>query len=221
MRVCNCVAIEDKMVNAARGLSLRLLPIGAGALQIAFYAFGSAVIDRSGWQGFKHKIDKDFISTYLAELVIWPAFQVWGLNSLLTHCDQQQWHCQVDAFCAALCPVFLLLPLIDKPSMSPEAICVSISTLCQLEMHSVQTFNFVKVPVQHQLLAVNFMTLVDASFLSWARNQENWEGCQPVDECKPEYKYSAFCISNKSIVQNSAKRARTAWGAPTSQLQGA
>uniref|UniRef100_A0A7S3VGX4 Peroxisomal membrane protein MPV17 n=1 Tax=Dunaliella tertiolecta TaxID=3047 RepID=A0A7S3VGX4_DUNTE len=78
---------------------------------IAFYAFGSAVIDRSGWQGFKHKIDKDFISTYLAELVIWPAFQ---------------------------------------------------------------TFNFVKVPVQHQLLAVNFMTLVDASFLSWARNQENW-----------------------------------------------
>eukprot|EP00967_Tisochrysis_lutea_P141630 scaffold260522_cov19-Tisochrysis_lutea.AAC.1 len=138
MRVCNCVAIEDKMVNAARGLSLRLLPIGAGALQIAFYAFGSAVIDRSGWQGFKHKIDKDFISTYLAELVIWPAFQVWGLNSLLTHCDQQQWHCQVDAFCAALCPVFLLLPLIDKPSMSPEAICVSISTLCQLEMHSVQ-----------------------------------------------------------------------------------
>ncbi|KAF5836930.1 hypothetical protein DUNSADRAFT_5261 [Dunaliella salina] len=79
--------------------------------RIAFYAFGSAAIDRSGWQGFKHKIDKDFLSTYMAELVIWPAFQ---------------------------------------------------------------TFNFVKIPVQHQLLAVNFMTLVDASFLSWARNQENW-----------------------------------------------
>uniref|UniRef100_A0A7S0RWM4 Peroxisomal membrane protein MPV17 n=1 Tax=Chlamydomonas leiostraca TaxID=1034604 RepID=A0A7S0RWM4_9CHLO len=37
-----------------------------------------------------------------------------------------------------------------------------------------QTFNFTKIPVNHQLLAVNCMTLVDASFLSWARSQENW-----------------------------------------------
>eukprot|EP00195_Chlamydomonas_chlamydogama_P009999 CAMPEP_0202906670 /NCGR_PEP_ID=MMETSP1392-20130828/39933_1 /ASSEMBLY_ACC=CAM_ASM_000868 /TAXON_ID=225041 /ORGANISM="Chlamydomonas chlamydogama, Strain SAG 11-48b" /LENGTH=189 /DNA_ID=CAMNT_0049595297 /DNA_START=112 /DNA_END=681 /DNA_ORIENTATION=- len=37
-----------------------------------------------------------------------------------------------------------------------------------------QTFNFIKIPVEHQLLAVNLMTLVDASFLSWARNQDDW-----------------------------------------------
>lgn len=37
-----------------------------------------------------------------------------------------------------------------------------------------QTLNFTRIPVQHQLLAVNFMTLLDASFLSWARCQEDW-----------------------------------------------
>lgn len=39
-----------------------------------------------------------------------------------------------------------------------------------------QTANFRLVPVRHQLLAVNGMTLLDASFLAWARNQEDWLG---------------------------------------------
>lgn len=38
----------------------------------------------------------------------------------------------------------------------------------------VQSVNFWKVPVQHQLLVVNSATVVDAAFMSWARNQEDW-----------------------------------------------
>ncbi|KAI8476925.1 MAG: hypothetical protein J3K34DRAFT_381933 [Monoraphidium minutum] len=38
----------------------------------------------------------------------------------------------------------------------------------------VQSVNFWKVPVKHQLLVVNSMTVVDAAFMSWARNQEDW-----------------------------------------------
>jgi protein Mpv17 len=30
------------------------------------------------------------------------------------------------------------------------------------------------VPLAHQLLAVNFMTLLDAAFMSWARTQDDW-----------------------------------------------
>eukprot|EP00877_Chromochloris_zofingiensis_P012735 jgi/Chrzof1/7715/Cz02g34010.t1 len=38
----------------------------------------------------------------------------------------------------------------------------------------VQTINFAKVPVHHQLLVVNSMTMLDAAFMSWARNQDDW-----------------------------------------------
>lgn len=41
-------------------------------------------------------------------------------------------------------------------------------------LHRAQAFNFTRIPVEHQLLAVNCMTLLDASFLSWARNQDDW-----------------------------------------------
>jgi protein Mpv17 len=75
---------------------------------IAFYAWGSYMMDRTGWAGFSSKMTQDFVPTYLAELCIWPGFQ---------------------------------------------------------------TFNFVKIPIRHQLLAVNCMTLVDATFLAWARSQ--------------------------------------------------
>ncbi|GIL58953.1 hypothetical protein Vafri_13955 [Volvox africanus] len=37
-----------------------------------------------------------------------------------------------------------------------------------------QAFNFTRIPVEHQLLAVNGATLIDACFLSWARSQEDW-----------------------------------------------
>ncbi|GBF91276.1 hypothetical protein Rsub_03596 [Raphidocelis subcapitata] len=37
-----------------------------------------------------------------------------------------------------------------------------------------QSLNFWKVPVQHQLLVVNSFTVLDAAFMSWARNQEDW-----------------------------------------------
>lgn len=30
--------------------------------------------------------------------------------------------------------------------------------------------------MQHQLLVVNSMTVVDAAFMSWARNQDDWFG---------------------------------------------
>ncbi len=33
-----------------------------------------------------------------------------------------------------------------------------------------------QVPLQHQLLVVNTMTIADAAFMSWARNQEDWLG---------------------------------------------
>lgn len=38
----------------------------------------------------------------------------------------------------------------------------------------VQSFNFSLVPLQHQLLVINFFTIIDAAFMSWARNQEDW-----------------------------------------------
>ncbi|KAK9841824.1 hypothetical protein WJX81_005480 [Elliptochloris bilobata] len=37
-----------------------------------------------------------------------------------------------------------------------------------------QAVNFWKVPVRHQLLAVNLACLVDATFLCWIQNQEDW-----------------------------------------------
>eukprot|EP00882_Tetradesmus_deserticola_P022936 GHRQ01024942.1.p3 GENE.GHRQ01024942.1~~GHRQ01024942.1.p3 ORF type:complete len:111 (+),score=58.08 GHRQ01024942.1:434-766(+) len=40
----------------------------------------------------------------------------------------------------------------------------------------VQTANFSYVPVRHQLLAVNTFSLLDAAFISWAGNQEDWLG---------------------------------------------
>lgn len=36
----------------------------------------------------------------------------------------------------------------------------------------IQSVNFWKVPVQHQLLVVNSATVIDAAFMSWARNQD-------------------------------------------------
>lgn len=38
----------------------------------------------------------------------------------------------------------------------------------------IQTFTFYKVPVQHQLLFVNTLCLVDAAFISWAGTQDDW-----------------------------------------------
>ncbi|GAX80564.1 hypothetical protein CEUSTIGMA_g8001.t1 [Chlamydomonas eustigma] len=78
---------------------------------LAFYLWGALMIDNTGFEGFKKKMKKDFISTYTAELCIWPPFQA---------------------------------------------------------------FNFTRIPVEHHLLAVNCMTLLDVSFLSWARCQEDW-----------------------------------------------
>ncbi|KXZ54269.1 hypothetical protein GPECTOR_5g358 [Gonium pectorale] len=78
---------------------------------VAFYAWGCALIDRSGLEGFKAKITQDFLPTFTAELAVWPLFQM---------------------------------------------------------------FNFSRIPVEHQLLAVNGMTLIDACFLSWARSQDDW-----------------------------------------------
>lgn len=38
----------------------------------------------------------------------------------------------------------------------------------------VQSVNFSLVPLQHQLLVINLFTIIDAAFMSWARNQEDW-----------------------------------------------
>jgi protein Mpv17 len=38
----------------------------------------------------------------------------------------------------------------------------------------IQAVNFSIVPLKHQLLVVNTMTIVDACFMSWARNQDDW-----------------------------------------------
>ncbi len=40
----------------------------------------------------------------------------------------------------------------------------------------VQAINFAKVPLKHQLLVVNAFTTLDAAFMSWARNREDWFG---------------------------------------------
>eukprot|EP00775_Hariotina_reticulata_P011000 gene11000-11154_t len=38
----------------------------------------------------------------------------------------------------------------------------------------IQAVNFSLVPLKHQLLVVNTMTIIDACFMSWARNQDDW-----------------------------------------------
>lgn len=38
----------------------------------------------------------------------------------------------------------------------------------------VQSVNFSVVPLKHQLLVINVFTIMDAAFMSWARNQEDW-----------------------------------------------
>ena len=39
-----------------------------------------------------------------------------------------------------------------------------------------QCFNFTRIPLEHQLLAVNLAMIFDASFLSWTREQDDWLG---------------------------------------------
>ncbi len=46
-----------------------------------------------------------------------------------------------------------------------------VDALPLLSRSAAQAFNFTRIPVEHQLLAVNGMTLIDACFLSWARSQ--------------------------------------------------
>lgn len=77
----------------------------------AFFAWGCALIDHSGWPEFKRKMKVDFVPTLAAEVSIWPI---------------------------------------------------------------VQSVNFSVVPLQHQLLVINVFTIIDAAFMSWARNQEDW-----------------------------------------------
>lgn len=77
----------------------------------AYFGFSFMILQRGRWDDFKKRMERDFLPTVAAELVFWPAFQVW---------------------------------------------------------------NFVKVPVKHQLLAVNMMCVVDAAFLSWAGHHNNW-----------------------------------------------
>jgi len=77
----------------------------------AFFAWGCALIDHSGWPEFKRKMRVDFLPTLTAEVSIWPI---------------------------------------------------------------VQSVNFSVVPLKHQLLVINVFTIMDAAFMSWARNQEDW-----------------------------------------------
>lgn len=77
----------------------------------AFFAWGCALIDYSGWPEFKRKMRVDFLPTLTAEISIWPV---------------------------------------------------------------VQSVNFSVVPIKHQLLVINCFTIMDAAFMSWARNQEDW-----------------------------------------------
>eukprot|EP00884_Botryococcus_braunii_P021351 jgi/Botrbrau1/78/Bobra.0022s0068.1 len=56
-----------------------------------------------------------------------------------------------------------------------------------------QTLNFWKIPVRHQLLAVNSACLLDATFLCWVQNQEDWtsvlhwpvHGCHKTQDKSP------------------------------------
>ncbi|KAK9806218.1 hypothetical protein WJX72_005796 [[Myrmecia] bisecta] len=43
-----------------------------------------------------------------------------------------------------------------------------------------QTINFWKVPVQHQLLAVNTACLLDSTFLCWVNKQDDWTRVLPA-----------------------------------------
>eukprot|EP00879_Flechtneria_rotunda_P009020 GHRR01009445.1.p1 GENE.GHRR01009445.1~~GHRR01009445.1.p1 ORF type:complete len:249 (+),score=81.12 GHRR01009445.1:434-1180(+) len=40
----------------------------------------------------------------------------------------------------------------------------------------IQSVNFSLVPLQHQLLVINTLTVIDAAFMSWARSQKDWLG---------------------------------------------
>eukprot|EP00201_Polytomella_parva_P009833 CAMPEP_0175063100 /NCGR_PEP_ID=MMETSP0052_2-20121109/14551_1 /TAXON_ID=51329 ORGANISM="Polytomella parva, Strain SAG 63-3" /NCGR_SAMPLE_ID=MMETSP0052_2 /ASSEMBLY_ACC=CAM_ASM_000194 /LENGTH=490 /DNA_ID=CAMNT_0016329225 /DNA_START=601 /DNA_END=2073 /DNA_ORIENTATION=- len=75
---------------------------------LMFFLWGAIFIDETGFLGFANSVRTGLLKSLLAELVIWPAFQM---------------------------------------------------------------FNFGLIPLHHQLLAVNCMTLVDSTFLSWARVQ--------------------------------------------------
>lgn len=69
------------------------------------------VADGGNLADIKAKFEKDYVSTLLTELIVWPGFQA---------------------------------------------------------------ANFWKVPVKHQLLAANGATVLDSTFLSWARSQDDW-----------------------------------------------
>lgn len=77
----------------------------------AFFLFGSFAIDRSGYEGYRKKMEVSFWPTLAAEISFWPFAQL---------------------------------------------------------------ANFTAVPVRHQLLVVNMVTIVDAAFMSWARSQDDW-----------------------------------------------
>ncbi|KAG1653002.1 hypothetical protein FOA52_007857 [Chlamydomonas sp. UWO 241] len=108
--VCTKMFIPGTALFTAAKVTLDSLVLGP-AYVLAFYGWGAAFIDKTGFEGFRVKVEKDFLPTFAAEMMVWPAFQ---------------------------------------------------------------TFNFTRIPVKHQLLSVNLMSLLDACFLSWARNQEDW-----------------------------------------------
>lgn len=56
-----------------------------------------------------------------------------------------------------------------------------------------QTWNFTKVPVRHQLLAVNLASLLDATFLSWVRMHDNWTAHLHL---APHYKGTSTCAKH-------------------------
>jgi hypothetical protein len=72
------------------------------------------------------------------------------------------------------CLLLLLLPLLLMLQFQVDFIPTYAAELAFWPL--VQTANFSYVPVRHQLLAVNTFSLLDAAFISWVGNQQDWLG---------------------------------------------
>jgi hypothetical protein len=67
----------------------------------------------------------------------------------------------------------------------------------------IQGINFSCVPLKHQLLVVNTMTIFDACFMSWSRNQDNWLG-----KVKGWFGHDGSAVGQEEEQQQQGKKGR-------------
>eukprot|EP01026_Neomeris_dumetosa_P063081 TRINITY_DN5982_c0_g3_i1.p2 TRINITY_DN5982_c0_g3~~TRINITY_DN5982_c0_g3_i1.p2 ORF type:complete len:243 (-),score=8.93 TRINITY_DN5982_c0_g3_i1:503-1231(-) len=110
-------------------------------------------LDQAVRRFFTPKTISFVTSKIVADLAIFDALHITLFFTLLTRTEGGDWQAVIDKLKADFFPTF--------------GVEISLWT----PVHSV---NFSVIPVKHQLMFVNLCSLVDNTFVCWARSQQNW-----------------------------------------------